>query len=316
MTMTGNLSSSIKIAGIGGAGINMISRLVEEPLPNGTEVIAIDADRGALSSMPVKNGILLGVIPFKRGLCSLNPSELMSAYDASLDTIREAFREAGYVILVAGLGGVTGSTVTPLVATLLKELDIPSLGIFTTPFPIEGKKRSATSEETIHALRLSLNTFFVFPNRDIAKVAGGNISFKDAYVSLNDFMSHIVWCILRAFPYPQTCRSFDFVRMMMSGAGGAGCIGIGKGNGENRALDALNDAIQFIGEERYKKASRIALILEGDNDLRINQIGEAFDHFRNMADQGSELCSELIINDSAERKSLVIILAAGFWNKH
>jgi cell division protein FtsZ len=310
--MTDFSNSSIKVVGIGGAGINVVARLVKEPLPNDTEVIAIDADRSALSITPVKNRILLDVMPFKRGIGGPMPSEIMSAYTASLDTIRDVFKETGYVILVAGLGGVTGSTVATLIAALLKEQGIPSLGIFNTPFPFEGKRRLATSEETIHTLRQSLSTFFVFPNQDIARVAGRNISLQYGYISLDDFMSNVVYCLLRAFPYPQTCRSMGFVQMMLSGVEGVGCIGIGKGSGENRAMDALNNAIHFIGEERYKKASKIALIFEGDNELRIHQLGEVYDRFKNMADQGAEFCPELIMHDSAEQKSMVTLLAAGF----
>jgi cell division protein FtsZ len=313
--MTDCYNRSIKVVGIGGAGINVVGRLVKEPLPNGTEVIAIDADGSALSITPVKNRVLLDVMPFKRGIGGPMPSELMRAYTASLDTIREAFKETGYVILVAGLGGVTGSTVATLIAALLKEQGIPSLGIFNTPFSFEGERRLTASEDAIYAVKHGLNTFFVFLSMDIIKVAGEKISLKDAYTSLDDLMSRVLCSLLRAFPYPQTCRSMSFVQMMASGVGGVGCIGIGTGSGENRAMDALNNAIHFMGEERYKKASMIALILEGDNELRIDQVGEVYDRFQNMADLSAEFCPELIIQDSAGRKSMVTLLAAGFPSK-
>ncbi len=230
-----NLSAVTKVIGIGGAGINMVSGVCKNDPRRGADLIAIDTDWRALNNSPVRNKIFLDVRPFQRGLSGFSPSALKSAFDVSLNCIGEAVRGASYVILAAGLGGMTGNIATPLISSFLKELGLPIIGIFTTPFPFEGKKRTKKAREIIDVLKKCLNTSFTFPNQDIMKVTGENISLEEACKSSNVLLSQVLYNLLRAFPFLETCISLGFAQMMLSEAGGIGYIGIDR-KGKRREL--------------------------------------------------------------------------------
>jgi cell division protein FtsZ len=311
--MTERARTSIKIAGISGAGINMVSRIMKEALPDGVEAIAVDVDSRALHMAPIKDKVLLDIMPFRGSFCGTTAPELRSMYSASRNAIREAFSKTGFVLLVAGLGGATGSTLTPLIASMLRTQGVPVLGIFTAPFSFDGRNRAAQTEDAIHVLKQSMNTFFVFPNNDMLTLTE-NAAITKVYDAANDFVAHVVSHILQAFPYPETCGSMSFVQMTALGAGGVGCIGVGIGTGEHRDMDALNNAMQFIGQERYGKASMIAVIIEGDKKRRIDQIGRVHDLVKKHAQQRAEICLGLILNDQTVQ-STVTLLAAGFHDR-
>jgi cell division protein FtsZ len=260
--MIDNKSPVIEILGVGGAGINIVSGILNYNSRVNAEFIVIDTDLEVLNNSTVKNKIFLDVMPFKKGSCGFSASKLKSAYTVSLDMIGEAVRVASHVVLLGGLGGMTGSGVVPLMASFLKEKALPAIGIFTTPFPFEGKMRMTKAEEAILSLKNCLRTFLIFPNQSILNIVGKNIAIRDIFKSSDELLSHIVYSLVKAFLFPRTCRSMGFKQMMLIENAGVGYIGIGKGSGENRAMEALNAAIQLIGEHRYVRAKRACLLLK------------------------------------------------------
>src|SRR5437588_8536439 len=234
---SGNYLAVIKVAAVGGGGTNAATRMVDAGL-SGVEFIAVNTDAQALMMCDADVKIHIGS-QSTRGLgAGADPAVGQAAAQESRDELKEALKGADMVFVTAGGGGGTGTGGAPIVAQLARELQALTVGVVTKPFVFEGRKRSQQAELGIGELAEKVDTLIVIENDRLLQVVEKRTPLSDAFKMADDILRQGVQGITALITVPGIVNlDFADVRTIMRDAGSA-LMGIGVGNGENRASDA------------------------------------------------------------------------------
>ncbi|MDO9357214.1 MAG: cell division protein FtsZ, partial [Solirubrobacteraceae bacterium] len=276
MDSAGSYLAVIKVVGVGGAGTNAISRMVDAGL-RGVEFIAANTDAQALATCDADIRLNIGT-ELTRGLgAGADPDVGFSAAQESRDEIREALKGADMVFVTAGEGGGTGTGAAPVIAEIAKsEVGALTVGVITKPFGFEGAQRSRQAEEGIDRLREVVDTLIVIPNELLLSVVDKRTSIVDAFAHADNVLRQGVQGITDLITIPGLINlDFADVRTIMQDAGSA-LMGIGQSGGESRAADAANQAISSpLLEESIDGATGILLNITAGNELGLFEVNEA-----------------------------------------
>ena len=303
----------IKVVGVGGGGTNAVNRMVEAGV-RGVEFIAVNTDRQALLMSDADKTIHIGE-ELTRGLgAGANPEVGCQAAEESRAEIREALAEADMVFVTAGEGGSTGTGAAPIIAEIAREeIGALTVGIVTKPFSFEGRTRRNQAEQGIDLLSQKVDTLIVIPNDRLLEIVDKKTSMLDAFRIADDTLRQGIQGVTDLITIPGLINlDFADIRTVMKDAGTA-MMGIGLASGENRALEAAQQATNSnLLEASIAGASRVLFSIAGGPDLTLTEVDAAARTVEACADENANIIYGQIIDEGMQDQVRITVIATGF----
>lgn len=303
----------IKVVGVGGGGTNAVNRMVDAGL-KGVEFIAVNTDKQALLLSSADKTIHIGE-ELTRGLgAGANPEVGCQAAEESRSEIREAIAGADMVFVTAGEGGGTGTGAAPVVAEIAREeIGALTVGVVTKPFGFEGRLRRNQAEQGCDLLSQKVDTLIVIPNDRLLEVIDKKTSMLDAFRIADDTLRQGIQGVTDLITIPGLINlDFADIRTVMKDAGTA-MMGIGFGQGENRALDAATQAINSnLLEASIQGASRVLFSIAGGPDLTLAEVDAAARAMEAVVDEDANIIYGQIIDENLGDQVRITVIATGF----
>jgi cell division protein FtsZ len=306
-----NYLAVIKVAGIGGGGVNAVNRMIEEGL-KGVEFIAINTDAQALLMSDADVKLDVGR-ELTRGLgAGANPEVGCKAAEDHREEIEEVLKGADMVFVTAGEGGGTGTGGAPVVANVARSLGALTIGVVTRPFGFEGKRRGTQAETGIERLREEVDTLIVIPNDRLLSISDRQVSVLDAFKAADQVLLSGVQGITDLITTPGLINlDFADVKSVMQGAGSA-LMGIGSARGDDRSVAAAETAVSSpLLEASIDGAHGVLLSIQGGSDLGLFEINEAAQLVSNSAAPDANFIFGAVIDDALGDEVRVTVIAAG-----
>ncbi|MCE2740258.1 MAG: cell division protein FtsZ [Sphingobacteriales bacterium] len=309
-------SSIIKVLGVGGGGGNAVNYMFSQGI-KGVDFIICNTDLQALENSPIPNKIQLGA-SLTQGLgAGANPEVgRNSAMEAIEDIIDTLGVNTKMLFITAGMGGGTGTGAAPIIAKTAREMGILTVGIVTTPFSFEGKKRQDFASEGIEALKNAVDCLLIIGN-DKIKEMYGNLPMRAAFGHANEILNTAAKGIAEVITYPGEINvDFEDVRTVMKSSGVA-LMGSATARGENRAMEAVKTALNspLLNASKIVGAKNILLNVSsatGAHELLMSE----FEEINNYVQEESGFTAEMIIgtsyDESLEDALAVTLIATGF----
>ena len=304
-----NGQARFTVFGVGGAGGNAVQHMLESDI-QGVKFVCANTDKQALDRMNAQFKIQLGE-QSTRGLgAGANPNVGQAAAEESRDLIRQHLEGTDMVFVTAGMGGGTGTGAAPVVAEIAKEMGILTVGVVTTPFNFEGKRRLQSAEQGIEALEAHVDSLIIIPNQRLLKVFR-DISMKDAYKKADDVLLNAVRSIFDLVVRPGHINlDFADLKTAMSTRGYA-MMGAGLGRGENRARQAAEQAIRspLLDNVTIMNAKGILINVTGGDDVTFGEIEEITDVVNQIVDldEGQVFYGTVFDPDARDEISVTVI---------
>ena len=303
----------IKVVGVGGGGTNAVNRMVQAGV-QGVEFIAVNTDRQALLMSDADQTIHIGE-DLTRGLgAGANPEVGAQAAEESRDEIRQALAEADMVFVTAGEGGGTGTGAAPVIAQIAREeIGALTVGVVTKPFSFEGRTRRNQAEQGVELLSQKVDTLIVIPNDRLLEVVDKKTSMLDAFRIADDTLRQGIQGVTDLITIPGLINlDFADIRTVMKDAGTA-MMGIGIASGENRALEAAQQATNSnLLETSIAGASRVLFSIAGGPDLTLTEVDAAARTVEACADENANIIYGQIVDESMGDTVRITVIATGF----
>ncbi len=312
-------SSIIKVIGVGGGGSNAVNYMFSQ-ISEGVNFIICNTDAQAISQSQVPNKIQLGP-HLTQGLgAGANPAIGREATEESLEEIKRILEvNTKMAFITAGMGGGTGTGGAPIIAKICKDLGILTVGIVTTPFAYEGKKRIAQAEEGIRKLKDHVDTLLVISN-DKLRHQFGNLTMKAAFSKADNVLATAAKCITDVINSTgQINVDFADVCTVMRN-GGVAILGSGACEGENRAQQAIEDALNspLLNDNDIKGAKWILINInsaEGDTEFTMDEVETIQNHLLSQAGENTDVILGLGYDNNLGEKIGITLIATGFEHK-
>ncbi|TMS54713.1 cell division protein FtsZ [Acinetobacter lwoffii] len=304
-----NGQARFTVFGVGGAGGNAVQHMLQSDI-QGVKFVCANTDKQALDRMEAEFKIQLGE-QSTRGLgAGANPQVGQTAAEESRELIRQQLEGTDMVFVTAGMGGGTGTGAAPVVAEIAKEMGILTVGVVTTPFNFEGKRRLQSAEKGIEALEQHVDSLIIIPNQRLLKVFR-DISMKDAYKKADDVLLNAVRSIFDLVVRPGHINlDFADLKTAMSTRGYA-MMGVGLGRGENRARQAAEQAIRspLLDNVTIMNAKGILINVTGGDDVTFGEIEEITDVVNQIVDldEGQVFYGTVFDPDASDEISVTVI---------
>ncbi len=302
----------IKVVGVGGAGGAAINRMVDAGV-SGVDFIAVNTDAQALHHSKADQKIHIGK-DTTRGLgAGADPNLGQKAAEESKAEIAEVLKNADMVFVTIGAGGGTGSGAGHVVAKLAKDAGALVVGFATKPFAFEGEKRSRNAEVAIDKLRKHVDTLITIPNDKLLQTIDRRTPLLEAFKVADDVLRQGVQGISDLITVHGLVNlDFADVKTVMSDAGTA-LMGIGRASGENRAIDAAQQAISSpLLEVSIDGARGILFNVIGGPDMSMHEINTVAETITAAADHEANIIFGATINPEIEGEIIVTVVATGF----
>ena len=302
----------IRVVGVGGGGSNAVNRMIRAEMM-GVEFIACNTDAQALLQSDAPHKIRIGD-KITRGLGAGGDATIGArAAEEDRDKIAEALTDSDMVFITAGLGGGTGSGAAPVVAEIAKELGALTIGVVTKPFTFEGSRRKLVAEKAAEELKAKVDTLITIPNDRLRDVVQKNTSIVDAFRVVDDVLRQGVAGISDIITVPGLINlDFADVRTIMKDAGSA-LMGIGRAQGENRALEAARQAVASpLLEVNISGAQGILFNICGSANLTLWEVTEAAEEIRGAADPEANIIFGTSFNERLGEEVMITVIATGF----
>ncbi len=302
----------IKVVGVGGAGCAAVNRMIEAGV-EGVEFIVVNTDAQALHYSNAQIKIHIGK-DTTRGLgAGADPGVGQQAAEESIDEIKKVLEGADMVFVTLGAGGGTGSGAGHIVAKAAKEMGILVVGFATKPFAFEGEKRRKNAELAISNLRSTVDTLIVIPNDRLLQTIDRQTPLMEAFKVADDVLRQGVQGISDLITVHGLINlDFADVKAVMQNAGSA-LMGIGRASGENRALQAAQQAIDSpLLEVSIDGARGILFNVIGGNDLSMHEINTAAEAITSAADPDANIIFGATIDDKLDGEVIITVVATGF----
>jgi cell division protein FtsZ len=306
---------SIKVFGVGGGGSNAVSRMYKDKLPV-VEYWSINTDAQHLFRCDVPNRIAIGS-NLTRGLgAGANPDLGRQAAEESRTEIAQAVEGADLVFVAVGMGGGTGTGASPTVAQVAKEAGSLTVGVVSRPFQFEAATRRKNAEEGIAKLKDHVDTLIVIPNDRLLHLADTdeqNYTWEDALKIADSVLQQGIQAIAEVITVPGEINvDFADVRTILSNAGPA-WLAIGKGKGENRAVDAARMATKSpLLDISMDGAKRILFVITGGASLTLQEVQDAAQVIQDMADPEANIIFGTCRDPRLEDEVKITMVAAAF----
>jgi len=303
----------IKVIGIGGGGSNAVNRMIEAGI-EGIEFLVANTDLQALkrSRAPIK--IQLGSRLTKGLGAGADPGVGREAALEDTDKIIEVLEGADMVFVTTGLGGGTGTGAAPIVASLATELDALTVAVVTKPFHFEGRRRMAQADQGLRELRECVDTVITIPNERLLHTVERGVSLSDSFRVADDVLRQAVQGISDLITVPGLINlDFADVKSIMQGMGMA-LMGAGRATGENRAIEATQQAISspLLEEATIQGAKGVLINITGGPDLTLFEVNAASSIIRESADDDANIIFGAVIDDTLTDEMRITVIATGF----
>jgi cell division protein FtsZ len=303
----------IKVVGVGGSGVNAISRMIECKL-KGVEFVAINTDAQALHHSKASEKIHIGKNLTKGLGAGMNPEIGRQAAEENRDEIHEVLKGADMVFVTCGLGGGTGTGASPVVAEAAKEAGALTIAVVTKPFSFEGAQRKAIAMEGLENLKDRVDALIVVPNDRLLQIIDRKTTLVNAFRVVDNVLRQGVQGISDLITKPGIVNvDFADVRAILQDSGSA-LMGIGTAVGENRAAQAAKLAINSpLLEFSIDGAKGILFNVSGGPDVTMLEINEAANIITESIDPNAKVIFGATIDESAKKGEIVLtVVAAGF----
>lgn len=302
----------IKVVGVGGAGSAAINRMIDAGV-DGVEFIVINTDAQALHHSKAQVKIHIGHETTKGLGAGAEPTVGQKAAEESRDEIKRALEGADMVFVTIGAGGGTGSGAGHIVAQVAKELDALVVGFATRPFAFEGEKRSKNAEVAIERLSKSVDTLITIPNDRLLQTIDRSTPILEAFKVADDVLRQGVQGISDLITVHGLINlDFADVKAVMSNAGSA-LMGIGRATGDNRAVEAAQQAVESpLLEVSIDGARGVLFNVIGGNDMSMHEINTVAETITSSADKNANIIFGATINPELEGELIVTVVATGF----
>jgi cell division protein FtsZ len=307
-----DLRPRITVIGIGGAGGNAIANMINAEI-EGVEFIVANTDAQALSTSPAEKRIQLGP-DITGGLgAGARPEVGKAAAEETVGEIERALEGVNMCFIAAGMGGGTGTGAAPVIAEAARRMGVLTVGVVTKPFLFEGTRRMRAADAGIAELQNHVDTLIVIPNQNLFLVAKAETTFKEAFELADEVLQQGVRSITDLMVMPGLINlDFADVRSVMSEMGKA-MMGTGEGEGENRALEAAEQAIAnpLLDGVSMAGAKGVIISIIGGEDMRLLEVDEAANHIRELVDEDANIIWGSAFNPDLKGKIRVSVVATG-----
>ena len=236
-------AARIIVVGVGGAGNNAVNRMVDEAI-GGVEFVGINTDKQALNMCKAPTVVQIGEKVTKGLGAGAKPEVGEQAATESTDEIKQVLQGADMVFVTCGMGGGTGTGGAPVVASIAKELGCLTVGVVTKPFRFEAKKRMQNALDGIERLKQNVDTLIVIPNDKLLEIVDRRTTMPEALKKADEVLQQAVAGITDLINQPALINlDFADVQTVMTN-GGIAHIGIGESKGDEKALEAVEQAVQ------------------------------------------------------------------------
>ena len=312
-------SSIIKVIGVGGGGSNAVNHMFSQNI-DGVNFIICNTDAQAIAQSKVPNKIQLGP-HLTQGLgAGANPAIGRQATEESLEEIKRILEvNTKMAFITAGMGGGTGTGGAPILAKICKDLGILTVGIVTTPFAYEGKKRLAQAEEGIMLLKNHVDTLIVISN-DKLRHQFGNLKMKEAFAKADNVLATAAKCITDVINSTgQINVDFADVCTVMSN-GGVAILGSATAEGENRAQTAIENALNspLLNDNDIRGAKWILININsslGEHEFTMDEVDVIQNYLIGQAGEDTDVILGLGYDNSLENHIGITLIATGFEHK-
>jgi cell division protein FtsZ len=302
----------IRVVGVGGGGCNAINRMIAEGL-SGVDFIAVNTDAQALMLSNAPTRVRIGD-KLTRGLGVGGKADLgAKAAEESADELYEVLKGSDMVFITAGMGGGTGTGASPVIARISKEIGALTIGVVTRPFSWEGAVRTETALAGIEQLKAAVDTLIVIPNDRLLEITDKRVSLQAAFAMADDVLRQGVQGISELITVPGLINlDFADVRTIMS-EGGAALMAVGRASGENRAVEAVQQAISSrLLDITIDGARGILFNVTGGPNLSLYEVNEAASIIKQTAHPDVNLIFGAVIDEKMGDEIRIIVIATGF----
>ncbi|MEW5821398.1 MAG: cell division protein FtsZ [Cyanobacteriota bacterium] len=305
-------SANIKVVGVGGGGGNAVNRMITAGL-NGVEFWVTNTDSQVLQMTNCPNRIQIGAKLTKGLGAGGNPAIGQKAAEESRDDIMVALDGADMVFITAGMGGGTGTGAAAVVAETAREVGALTVGVVTKPFIFEGKRRMQQALHGLEALKENVDTLIVIPNDKLLQVVERRTSMQEAFQIADEVLLRGVQGICDIIVVPGLINvDFADVKSVMSVAGSA-LMGIGRGSGEGRAVEAAKMAINSpLLETCVNGASGVIFNVTGGPDMTLHEVNEAAEIVYNSVVDDANIIFGAVIDERIQGEIQITVIATGF----
>lgn len=309
-------SSIIKVIGVGGGGSNAVNHMFSQSI-DGVNFIICNTDAQAIAQSEVPNKIQLGP-HLTQGLgAGANPMIGKQATEESLEEIKRILEvNTKMAFITAGMGGGTGTGGAPIIAKICKDLGVLTVGIVTTPFSYEGRKRQLQAEEGIQHLKDHVDTLLVISN-DKLRHQYGNLKMKEAFAKADNVLATAAKCITDVISSTgQINVDFADVCTVMRN-GGVAILGNATASGENRAQRAIEEALSspLLNDNDIRGARWILINInsaEGEHEFTMDEVDIIQNHLISQAGEDTDVILGLGYDASLGNEIGITLIATGF----
>jgi len=311
-TIEGANQANIKVVGVGGGGGNAVNRMIAAGLSS-VDFWALNTDAQVLQMSSAESRIQLGC-KLTNGLgAGGDPSKGEKAAEESKDEIMKSLDGADMVFITAGMGGGTGTGAAPVVAQIAKELGALTVGVVTKPFSFEGRRRMNQANAGLEKLRENVDSLIVVPNDKLIEVVERRTTIREAFYVVDEILLRGVQGICDIITTPGLINvDFADVKSVMSMSGSA-LMGIGRGSGEGRALEAARIAVNSpLLETSIHGASGVIFNVTGGPDMTIHEVYEAAEVIHESVLDDAIVIFGAVVDDRIQGEVQITVIATGF----
>ena len=302
-------AARILVIGVGGAGNNAVNRMVEENIM-GVEFIGINTDKQALQFCKAPTAMQIGEKLTKGLGAGAKPEIGEKAAEESQEEISQALKGADMVFVTCGMGGGTGTGAAPVIAQIAKDMGSLTVGVVTKPFRFEARQRMNNALKGIENLKNAVDTLIVIPNDRLLEIVDRRTTMPDALKKADEVLLQAVQGITDLINVPGLINlDFADVQTVMTDKGIAH-IGIGKAKGDEKALEAVKQAVSSpLLETTIEGASHVIINISGD--ISLIEANEAAGYVQELAGDDANIIFGAMYDENAEDEVTITVIATG-----
>ncbi|MEE1085852.1 MAG: cell division protein FtsZ [Schaedlerella sp.] len=305
-------AARIIVIGVGGGGNNAVNRMIDEQIA-GVEFIAINTDKQALQLCKAPTLMQIGEKLTKGLGAGAQPEVGEKAAEESSEEISAAIKGADMVFVTCGMGGGTGTGATPVVARIAKEMGALTVGVVTKPFRFESRTRMANALAGIDKLKENVDTLIVIPNDKLLEVVDRRTTMPEALKKADEVLQQGIQGITDLINVPSLINlDFADVQTVMKDKGIAH-IGIGSGKGDDKALEAVKQAVASpLLETTIQGASHVIINVSGD--ITLMDASDAAEYVQELAGENANIIFGATFDDTKSDEATITVIATGLHN--
>ena len=302
-------SAKIIVIGVGGAGNNAVNRMVEEAI-GGVEFVGVNTDKQALTLCKAPTVLQIGEKITKGLGAGAQPEVGQKAAEESIEEVKQLMEGADMVFVTCGMGGGTGTGAAPVIAAAAKEMGILTVGVVTKPFRFEARTRMNNALAGIENLKKAVDTLIVIPNDKLLEVVDRRTTMPEALKKADEVLQQAVQGITDLINLPALINlDFADVQTVMTDKGIAH-IGIGEARGDDKAMEAVQQAVSSpLLETTIKGATHVIINISGD--ISLMDANDAASYVEDLAGDNANIIFGAKYDETMTDAATITVIATG-----